>query len=53
MKKWLQDFEFKTEMSWWIFLTGGIIALLIALITVSAKTYKAAIQNPVDTLRYE
>lgn len=53
MNKWLQNFEFKIEMSWWIFVTGGIIALLIALITVSTKTFQAAIQNPVDTLRYE
>ncbi|MCX6321941.1 MAG: ABC transporter permease [Bacteroidia bacterium] len=53
MKKWLQNYAYKTEMSWWIFALAGIIALGIALLTVSFQSYKAAIKNPVDSLRYE
>jgi putative ABC transport system permease protein len=53
MYKWLQSFAYKTELSWWIFALAGIIALGIALLTVSFQSYKAAIKNPVDSLRYE
>ena len=53
MHKWLQNYAYKTEMSWWIFALAGIIALGIALLTVSFQSYKAAIKNPVDSLRYE
>jgi putative ABC transport system permease protein len=53
MHKWLQDFAYKTEISWWIYALAGAIALGIALITVSWQSWKAAIRNPVDALRYE
>jgi putative ABC transport system permease protein len=51
--KWLQNFAYKTELSWWIFGLSGIIALGIALLTVSLQTWRAAIRNPVEALRYE
>jgi putative ABC transport system permease protein len=53
MNSWLQNFAYKTEIAWWIFLSAGIIALVIALITVSLQSIKAAITNPVESLRYE
>jgi putative ABC transport system permease protein len=53
MHKWLQTFAYKTELSWWIFCLAGIIALVIALLTVSWQSWRAATRNPVDALRYE
>lgn len=53
MKKWMQNFAYKTDLSWWIFIIAGIITLLIAVFTVSFQTIKAANKAPVDTLRYE
>jgi putative ABC transport system permease protein len=53
MHKWLQNFSYKTELSWWIFGLSGIIALGIALLTVSLQTWRAATRNPVDALRNE
>lgn len=53
MNKWLQNFAYKTELSWWVFALAGCIALLIALLTVSWQTYRAARRNPVEALRYE
>ena len=53
MNKWLQDFAYRTEISWWIFIIAGIAALLIAIATVSAHTIKAALTNPVKNLRTE
>ncbi|NOR86833.1 MAG: FtsX-like permease family protein, partial [Bacteroidales bacterium] len=53
MQKWLENFAYKTELSWWIFAIAGFMALLITLITVSWQTFKAARRNPVDALRYE
>ena len=51
MNKWLQDFEFKTELSWWIFFTGSLVAIVVAIITVSIKSLNAAGNNPVKVLR--
>ena len=51
--KWLQDFAYKTNMSWWIFAVCGFAMLLIALITLGIQTIKAAIANPVKSLRTE
>ncbi|MBK7628694.1 MAG: ABC transporter permease [Bacteroidales bacterium] len=51
--KWLQNFAYKTELSWWIFGLSGIIALGIAILTVSLQTWRAATKNPVEALRYE
>ncbi len=53
MSKWLENFAYKTELSWWIFALAGISALSIALITVSWQSWKAATRNPVEALRYE
>jgi putative ABC transport system permease protein len=53
MNKWLQDFVYKTNISWWIFAIGGIAAIAIALLTVSFQAIKAAIANPVESLRTE
>jgi putative ABC transport system permease protein len=53
MNKWLESFAYKTDLSWWIFALSGIIALVIALLTVSWQSWKAATRNPVEALRYE
>jgi putative ABC transport system permease protein len=53
LHQWLQKFANKTELSWWIFALAGIIALAIALITVSWQSWRAATRNPVEALRYE
>jgi len=53
MNKWLESFAYKTDLSWWIFALAGIIAFIIALITVSWQSWKAATRNPVEALRYE
>ena len=53
MNKWLENFAYKTELSWWIFALSGALALGIALITVSYQSYKAAVRNPIESLRYE
>ncbi len=51
--RWLQDFAYRTSMNWWVFLVSGSAMLLIALITLSIQTIKAAITNPVKSLRTE
>ncbi len=53
MHKWLENFAYKTELSWWIFALAGLLALGIALLTVSWQSWKAATRNPVEALRYE
>jgi putative ABC transport system permease protein len=53
MNKWLQDFAFRISIDWWIFVLAGSFALLIAIATVSSHAIKAAIANPVESLRYE
>ncbi|WP_226998993.1 ABC transporter permease [Flavisolibacter tropicus] len=53
MNNWLQDFEYRVNISWWVFLITGFIALLIALITVSFQSIKAATTNPAKSLRTE
>jgi len=53
MHKWLSSFAYKTEMSWWIFGLAAMIALGIALITVSWQSWRAATRNPAEALRYE
>ncbi|HSO86436.1 MAG TPA: ABC transporter permease [Draconibacterium sp.] len=53
MYKWLENFAYKTELSWWIFALAGLLALGIALFTVSFQSWKAATRNPVEALRYE
>ncbi len=53
MNNWLQDFAYRSNISWLVFVAAGIIALLIALITVSIQSIKAAVANPVKSLRTE
>jgi putative ABC transport system permease protein len=53
MHKWLENFAYKTTLCWWIFALAGAFALGIALLTVSWQSWKAAIRNPVEALRYE
>ena len=53
MNKWLQSFAYRTNISWWIFVVAGIVVLAIALITVSFQAIKAALANPVKSLRSE
>jgi len=53
MYKWLQDFAYRTSLSWWIFVLAGVLAILIALVTVSFQAIKAALSNPVKSLRTE
>jgi putative ABC transport system permease protein len=53
MNRWHKDFAYKTELSWWVFGLAGIIALGIALLTVSWQSWRAATRNPVEALRYE
>ena len=53
MGKWLEGFAYKTTMSWWIFALAGITALIIALLTVSWQSFRAANANPVNSLRTE
>ena len=53
MNKWLENFEFRINIQWWVFVLSGLIALIIGILTVSYQSIKAARANPVDTLRYE
>ncbi len=53
MHKWLENFAYKTTLSWWIFALSGVMALGIALLTVSWQSWRAATRNPVESLRYE
>ena len=53
MNSWLQNFAYRIKLSWWMFILAAVLALLIALITVSFQTVKAALKNPIDSLRYE
>ena len=53
LNKWLENFAYKTPLSWWIFALSGAMALGIALLTVSWQSWRAATRNPVEALRYE
>src|SRR5205085_3555850 len=53
MNKWLEDFPYRIEMSWWVFVIAIVAALAIALLTVSFQSIKAAMTNPVKSLRTE
>ncbi len=53
LKLWLENFEYRTELSWWIFALAGIITFFISLLTISIFTFSTARQNPVKSLRYE
>jgi len=53
MHNWLQNYQYRTEISWWVFAATGVGALLITLLTVSFQAIKAAVANPVKSLRTE
>jgi putative ABC transport system permease protein len=53
MNKWLENYAYKTEISWWIYGLAGAIVLIISLSTISWHSWKAATRNPVEALRYE
>jgi ABC-type antimicrobial peptide transport system permease subunit len=53
MHNWLHNYQYRTNLSWWVFAATGIGALMITLITVSFQAIKAAIANPVKSLRTE
>jgi putative ABC transport system permease protein len=53
MHSWLQDFVFRINISWWIFFLAGAVAIVIALLTVSMHALRAALANPVKSLKEE
>ena len=53
MNKWIQNFTYRTNIAWWIFVVAGIVAVSIALITVTWRSWRFARRNPVESLRYE
>jgi putative ABC transport system permease protein len=53
MNKWLQQFAYRIDISWWVFVVAGLLALLVAFVTVSYQAIKAALANPVKSLRSE
>jgi putative ABC transport system permease protein len=53
MSKWLRDFAYRININWWIFLVTGVLAIIIALVTVGFQAIKAAVANPVKSLRTE
>jgi putative ABC transport system permease protein len=53
MNKWLLDFEFRISISWWILAMAGVVALIVAFVTISFQSIKAALANPVKSLRSE
>jgi putative ABC transport system permease protein len=53
MHKWLENYSYRTTIDWWVFVLSGVIAIMIALVTVSIQSAKAALMNPVKSLRSE
>ena len=53
MNVWLADYAYRTVIHWWVFVVAGLAALLIAMLTVSSQAVRAALSNPVKTLRSE
>lgn len=53
LNRWLSTFAYRTSLSWWIFVAGALAAIIIAIITVSWQSWRAASRNPVEALRYE
>jgi ABC-type antimicrobial peptide transport system permease subunit len=53
MHKWLQSYAYRIDISWWVFAVAGISAIIIALVTISFQSVKAALMNPVKNLRTE
>jgi putative ABC transport system permease protein len=53
MQEWLQNFAYRVDISWWIFIAGGMVTFMVAVITMGWQAMRAASTNPVDSLRYE
>jgi len=53
MNKWLQDFAYHIHISWWVFAVAGMISIAIAFLTISFQAIRAAVSNPVTSLRSE
>jgi len=53
MNRWLQGFAYRIDIGWWVFTLAAGLALVIALLTVSTQAVRAALANPVESLRYE
>ena len=53
MNKWLQEFAYRVDLSWWIFIVSGLMTLIIAMLTVGYQAIKAAVANPVESLKNE
>ncbi len=53
LNKWLESYQYRVTINWWVFLMAGVLAMLIALATVSFQAIKAALTNPVRSLRSE
>ena len=53
MQKWLENFAYRISVDWWIFLLTGSLALITVLLTITYQTFRAAIKNPIKSLRYE
>jgi putative ABC transport system permease protein len=51
--KWLNDFAYRIEIQWWMFALAGMMAIVVAIFTVSTQAIRAAVANPVDSLRDE
>ena len=51
MDKWLQDFAYRIDIQWWVFALAGVVAVGVAFLTVSFQSVKAALANPVESLR--
>ncbi|WP_339753616.1 hypothetical protein [Algoriphagus aquimarinus] len=52
-KAWLENFAFKIELQWWYFALTGLVALMIAMLTVSFQSIRTALMNPVESLKSE
>ena len=53
MHRWMQDFAYRIDMPWWLFVLAGLLAVGVAFLTVSVQSVKAALANPVRSLRSE
>jgi putative ABC transport system permease protein len=53
MYNWLKDFYYRIAIPWWIFALGGVLSLVIAIMTISFQAIRAAVANPVESLKYE
>jgi putative ABC transport system permease protein len=52
-RRWLQDFAYRTPITWWIFVLAGLAAILISVLTITLQIFRVARRNPVEALRYE